>query len=265
MWPAGTQSAAAFTFDFDAEEVWIAEAPAYVDRPGVLSQGVYGAKVAVPLILEMLERQDIRATFFVPGRVAERYPDRVKQIIAGGHEVGHHGYTHRNPTSFTAEEEEAELVRGAEVLRTLGADVSGYRSPSWELTSRTLGLLEKYGFAYSSNYMDDIRPYLHAGTRIAEVPVQWILDDAVHFWFSNDNWNKKISTVEEVTSIWMAELKGIRDLGGACVFTMHPQFSGRPGRLEWLESLMRDVKRMPGVWVATAGEIAERMERNVAG
>jgi len=93
-WPGGARGAVAFTFDFDAEEVWLAEDPENANRPGVLSQGTYGAKVAVPLILELLERQGLRATFFVPGRVAERHPERVREMVAAGHEVGHHGYTH---------------------------------------------------------------------------------------------------------------------------------------------------------------------------
>jgi hypothetical protein len=75
IWPNGAKGAVAFTFDFDAEEVWIGDDPANADRPGVLSQGTYGAKVAVPLILELLERHGLRQTFFVPGRVAERHPD----------------------------------------------------------------------------------------------------------------------------------------------------------------------------------------------
>jgi polysaccharide deacetylase len=86
----------ALTFDFDAEEVWIGEDPANAGRPGVLSQGTYGAKVAVPLILELLERHGVRATFFVPGRVGERHPGRVREILAAGHEVALHGYTHRS-------------------------------------------------------------------------------------------------------------------------------------------------------------------------
>jgi hypothetical protein len=81
MLPEGKRSTAAFTFDFDAEEVWIGEDPANAGKPGVLSQGTYGAKVAVPLILDLLERAGIRATFFMPGRVAEAHPDRVKEIV----------------------------------------------------------------------------------------------------------------------------------------------------------------------------------------
>jgi len=70
MWPDGMRAAAAFTFDFDAEEVWIGDDPENENRPGMLSQGTYGAKVALPLILELLRRHDLRATFFIPGRVA---------------------------------------------------------------------------------------------------------------------------------------------------------------------------------------------------
>ena len=54
MWPDEKRCAVALTFDFDAEEVWIADDAANEQRPGVLSQGTYGAKVAVPLIIELL-------------------------------------------------------------------------------------------------------------------------------------------------------------------------------------------------------------------
>ena len=121
-WPGGARGAVAFTFDFDAEEVWIGDDPENANRPGVLSQGTYGAKVAVPLLLELLERHGLKQTFFVPGRVAERHPGRVQEILAAGHEVGHHGYTHTSPAKLTRAEEEAELLRALEVLRGLGAE-----------------------------------------------------------------------------------------------------------------------------------------------
>src|SRR5919201_922952 len=115
-WPEGARCAIAFTFDFDAEEVWLARDPENERRPGVLSQGTYGAKVAVPLILELLERHGIRSTFFVPGRVAERHPGRVEEIVAAGHELGHHGYTHVPPVQLEPAKEEEELVRAREIL-----------------------------------------------------------------------------------------------------------------------------------------------------
>ncbi len=90
MWPEGMHAAAALTFDFDAEEVWIGEDSENANRPGVLSHGIYGAKVAVPLILELLARHGVTATFFVPARVAERHPERARQIVEAGHGLAHH-------------------------------------------------------------------------------------------------------------------------------------------------------------------------------
>ena len=91
MWPEGMHAAAALTFEFDAEEVWIGEDPENANRPGVLSQGTYVAKVAVPFILELLARHGVMATFFVPARVAERHPERARarQIVEAGHELAH--------------------------------------------------------------------------------------------------------------------------------------------------------------------------------
>jgi len=258
-WPDGRRAATVISFDFDAEEVWIGEDPANADRPGVLSQGTYGAKVALPAVLGLLERHGIRASFFVPGRVAERHPGRVEQILAAGHEVGHHGYTHTSPTKLSRAEEEDELLRGREALERLGARIRGYRSPSWDLSPNTLDLLRHHGFAYASNLMDDIAPYRHQGSGIVELPISWILDDAPHFWFDGATWTKKISTVGEVREIWRAEILGIREMGGLAIVTMHPQIIGRPGRLPLLDELLGFVRGLDDVWLTTCGEVAERV------
>jgi peptidoglycan-N-acetylglucosamine deacetylase len=265
LWPDGRRCAAAFTFDFDAESVWIADDPENAERPGVLSQGTYGAKVAVPLILELLERRGLPATFFVPGMVAERYPDRVRAIVDAGHELAVHGYTHTSPSKLSAADEEAELRRALEVLRGFTDRVVGYRSPSWDFSQHTLGLLDRLGFRYSTNMMDDLRPYLHPGTGIVELPVQWVLDDAAHFWFSAAEWTKAIAAPSQVDEIWRGELEGIRRLGGVCVFTMHPQVIGRPSRLAFLEALMEHVAGHADTWVASLDAIAEHARPALAG
>jgi peptidoglycan/xylan/chitin deacetylase (PgdA/CDA1 family) len=257
MWPDGARCATAFTFDFDAESVWLADDPKNAERPGLLSQGRYGAKVAVPLILELLEKHGVRATFFVVGQVAEWYPDRVEAIVGAGHELGVHGYTHTAPGRLSRKDEEKELVRARSILEGFGARVTGYRSPSWDVSAHTLDLLEKHGFRYSSNFMDDVRPYRHAGRSLVELPVQWLLDDAAHWWFSAGDWSRKIATTAEVRSIWEEELTGIRELGGACIFTMHPQIVGRPSRLAFLDAFLEFARGLEGTWIAACDDIAE--------
>jgi peptidoglycan/xylan/chitin deacetylase (PgdA/CDA1 family) len=254
-WPGGRRSAVAFTFDFDAEEVWIGEDPANASRPGVLSQGAYGAKVGLPLVLEALERHGVKATVFVPGRTVERHPARVREVVEAGHELGHHGYTHTHPGRLSAEDEEREFVRAREILAAYGTPVTGYRSPAWDFSAATMGILERHGIVYSSNLMDDIRPYRHPGG-VVELPVQWLLDDAPHFWFSNASWTKGIQSPRHVLELWLAELEGVHRLGGLTVFTMHPQIIGRPSRLAMLEQLLADVSARSDVWIATCAEIA---------
>ena len=71
-WPDGKTSAAAFTFDVDAESAIIWGAPENADRMSVISHQAYGPLVGVPRLLDLLERHRIRSTFFVPGYTAHR-------------------------------------------------------------------------------------------------------------------------------------------------------------------------------------------------
>jgi peptidoglycan/xylan/chitin deacetylase (PgdA/CDA1 family) len=253
------------TIDFDAEELWLADDPSNAKRPGVLSLGAYDAKVGLGLVLRLLQEKGLRATFFVPGKVAERYPESVRQILRVGHEVGVHGYTHRSPTGLSLDEEREELHRAIAVLRELGTEPSGYRSPSWDFSENTLALLAEAGLSYSSNMMDDVHPYLHSPWDVVELPVHWILDDAPHFWFDGGCWSQRISPPSAVRELWEEEFQGIHELGGLTVLTVHPQVIGRPSRLRMLSSFLDGVLNAAGVKVATAGEIAAAFRASRAG
>lgn len=261
LWPQDKEFGASITFDFDAEEVWIGENPENANRPGVLSQGAYGPRVGVPLILDLLAKHDVKATFFICGKDALRHPDSVRAILARGHEVAHHGHSHTNPTTLSPEAERAELYDGLAVLRDLGAEITGYRSPSWEFTDQTLDLLQEAGFKYSSNLLNDIRPYRFESHDLIEVPVSWILDDAPHFWFANDTWEKTIRSTREVLEVWQPEIDGIAALGGHVMLTLHPMISGRPSRLAMLEKIIVGLKGA-GAWIGTVRQTAELLDED---
>lgn len=261
QWPDGHRYAATVSFDFDAEEVWIGENPANASAPGVLSQGAYGPRVGVPLILRLLERHGVTASFYVCGKDALRHPDAVRAIIDAGHEVAHHGHSHASPTGMTRQQERDELLQGLDALRALGADIVGYRSPSWEFSPHTLDLLVEQGFAYSSNLLDHILPYRHETHDIVEVPISWILDDAPHFWFANDTWEKTIRSPREVLDVWLPEIDGIARHGGHVMVTTHPMLSGRPSRLEMLDTVIGHL-RDTGAWIAPTRRIAEHARRS---
>ncbi len=109
----------------------------------------------VDIILEILERHNVVATFFILGWVAERHPEMVKRIHRAGHEVASHGYAHRMITQMTPEEFETDLVRALQILRNLvDAPVAGYRAPTFSITPHTLWalpILAKHGIQYDSS------------------------------------------------------------------------------------------------------------------
>lgn len=257
-WPNGAQTAVALTFDVDAESTWLGRDPENARRPGVLSQGTYSPKVAVPAILDLLARESIRATFFIPGLDADAHPDTVRAIHRTGHEVGHHGYEHVRADPDDRAAEERSLLRGIEALsRITGERPVGFRSPSWDFTAHTLELLQREGFQYSSNFMDDAHPYVHPGTRIVELPVQWTLDDAPFFLFGLGVNQRPIQPASHALEIWKEEFEGLYEWGAPYVLTMHPQFIGRPSRLRALADFIAYVKRHERVWFATCREIAD--------
>lgn len=261
VWKNGAKCAVMFTVDFDAETLWLSRDPENEKRPGTLSQGHYGAKVGVPLLLDLLAREEIKATFFVPGRVAEKYGDTIKQIARAGHEIGHHGYLHEWADPSNPQKEEDILVKGINILEyATGKKPVGYRSPAWEISANVCSLLKKYNFLYSSNMMDDLMPHwLEVDGQlydVVELPVQWLLDDAPYFLFSVRPPSRSILANNLVLSNWKEEFAGIYELGALYNIVVHPQLSGRPSRINMLRSLFAYIREFPDVWFATGEEIA---------
>ena len=259
-WPGGARCAVMLTFDFDAETNWLARDPSNVRRPGTLSQGTYGAKVGVPRILDLLREEDLKATFFVPGWVAENRRSRVEAIVADGHEVGHHGYLHKWVDPQDPEGELAEFQGGLDGLKTLGIKPVGYRSPAGETSSNLIGLLAKNGFTYDSSLMDDVFPYRHAlpdgSPGPVELPWHWSVDDAP-FMLHSIKVMRPMFTNEHILAIWKAEFQQIYQWGGLFDLVMHPQATGRPSRLALLSEMIAFMRSFPNVWFATGAEITQ--------
>lgn len=264
MWPDKYQCAVCLSFDFDAETPWIEDDPDNINRPRVLSMARYGPRVAIPLILGLLERHSIRSTFFIPGKVAEDHPQLLRTIAAAGHELAAHGYTHTPPMELSKDEEEDQLIRTKQALEAFGVKIEGYRAPLWDLSENSLKLLQKHGFQYSSNLMDDIRPYRHVETEVIELPVHYLLDDWTLFGLGPGNMEQKIVSNSEVRKIWESEFDGILGLGGCFVLGMHPQVIGRPSRLNMLDEFISFVKSHENAWIATCSEIASQARINLS-
>jgi peptidoglycan-N-acetylglucosamine deacetylase len=264
-WPAGRAAAACLTFDVDAESPVLTQDISAIGRMTPMSHQSYGPLVGVPRILNLLRRQDVRATFFVPGYSAERYPGVVRAIAEAGHEIAHHSYFHENTVGMDAKTEAAMIDLGLRALRDVaGVRPQGYRAPMWELNYHTPALLAERGFRYDSSLMDSDYPYLLAAAdspgaaTLVEVPVSWGLDDWEQFAFLPGLMGSGvIESPVKALEIWTGELEAMHRLGAAFTLCCHPFLTGRPARAEALERLIERMKALPGLWIATVAEIAE--------
>ncbi|RSM57369.1 polysaccharide deacetylase [Amycolatopsis sp. WAC 01376] len=240
-WHGGAAAVATLTFDVDAESPILARGRGYAEHLSTMSHQAYGPRVGVPRILDLLDELAVPATFFVPGWVAEQRPGLAAAIVERGHEVAHHSYSHRPPTTMTAAEQRADFERGMAVFAAQGIEISGHRAAGWESTWDTPALVAEHGLSYDSSLMADDRPYLieTGAGRIAELPVHWSLDDWEQYAFlPSPQIGSVITSPARVLEMWRAELDAMRRY--RCLFNLclHPFLSGRPGRLAAVRSLI---------------------------
>jgi len=130
----------------------------------------------LPRLLALLREHRLRATFFVEGVNAESYPDALRSIAAGGHELGLHAWRHEQWDQIAPEREGELIERGARALEDVAARPLGFRPPGGRLTVRSAELLRRHGFAYASPLAADRQE------GIARLPFEWEHVDAFHLY-----------------------------------------------------------------------------------
>jgi len=121
-------------------------------------------------VLDLFAENNAKATFFVLGWVAERYPEIVRRIVNEGHELASHGYGHRRVTDLTPDEFRSDLIKSSAILEDIGGvKLKGYRAPSYSIVSENLwahDILAECGFVYSSS----VYPIKHDHYGIPDAP-----------------------------------------------------------------------------------------------
>src|SRR5437870_10389524 len=156
-WPGGARCAVGLSFDSDHETNELREAGESIGR---LSQGQYGNRQGVPRILEILQKHEVKASFFVPAVTALLYPDEQRRVAAEGHEIGIHGWIHERNSELPPEAERDLQMRSADTLAKLtGQRPVGIRTPSWDFSPNTLAITKEMGLVYDSSLMADVDCY----------------------------------------------------------------------------------------------------------
>jgi len=106
------------------------------------------------IILELFEKNNVKATFFTLGYIAEKFPDLIKEIDSRGHEIASHSYAHLDIRKVTKEKFEDDLKKSVEILEKItGKKILGFRAPYFSIDKKSfwaMEILSKY-FKYDSS------------------------------------------------------------------------------------------------------------------
>ena len=96
----------AFGVDLDAVAGWLGSYGGE-NSPDDISRGIFAGEVGTPRLLRLFDKLGIKTTWFILGHSIDTFPEVTKRIVAAGHEIGMHGYSHENPLAMTPQQEEA--------------------------------------------------------------------------------------------------------------------------------------------------------------
>lgn len=275
-----------FGVDVDAVAGWLGSYGGE-DSPGDISRGLFAGEVGVPRLVKLFEKYGITTSWFVPGHSIETFPREIEQVVAAGHEIGIHGYSHENPIAMTREQETAVLDRCIDLITSFtGRRPTGYTAPWWEFSKVTNELLVERGIKYDHSLMhNDFTPYyvrvgdswtkidysqdaetwmkpLERGdeTDLVEIPANWLLDDLPPQMFIKSSPNSHgFVSPRHLEQDWRDQFDWVYREMDYAIFpvTIHPDVSGRPQSLLMLERLIEHINKHDGVEWATFDRIAD--------
>jgi Predicted xylanase/chitin deacetylase len=107
------------------------------------------------LYIELLNRHNIKTTFFVLSELADRAKDIMRYAVSCGHEIACHGKTHTRPIDMGLEQYKSELSEAKNRLEDVtGLEIKGYRAPCYGIDNKRYDIVRDTGFIYSSSKMD---------------------------------------------------------------------------------------------------------------
>jgi peptidoglycan/xylan/chitin deacetylase (PgdA/CDA1 family) len=209
-----------------------------------------------------LDRHNVPATFFFAAVNTTLHPDAVEQVKKRNrHEIALSGWANENLAELNDEGKERQFLDDslATLTKVVGKRPVGWRSPSWTFSRHTLGLIQKAGFLYDSTLAGRDEPYeINAygqPTGVIELPLSPILNDEPYFTTS-----RSFPAPEWIFKVYQDEFEVAYREGTMMMLTLHPYVSGHRSRILYLDNLLTYIKSKPGVWFATAEQVASHVK-----
>lgn len=268
LWPGGKRVAVVFNVAFEA---WsdgkapgispmgnpLPAVPGIIDSMAI-SWAAYGARRGIYRLLEAFARHGVRASVMTNAVLAERSPEAVRAVGAGGHELVSHSYAMDvMPVLMSEEQERANIARCTDLLaRASGTEVSGWISPRGTPSPNTARLLAGAGYLWYGDVFDDDLPYVQSfgQSRIVALPLSTDVNDMPSMKYGSPP-RAMLETFEE-----HLDRVTLHERGPVIIdATAHAHIFGRPHGAHYYARIMEIAANTPEVWVATRREIARHV------
>jgi peptidoglycan/xylan/chitin deacetylase (PgdA/CDA1 family) len=223
----------------------------------------YGTRIGVYRLLDAFTKAGVTASFATNSANAERYPELVADIIAGGHEIIAHS-TDMNGTiaSGMAEGAEAALISTSldALEKATGARPQGWASIARSQSWHTPDLLVEAGVKYCCDWVNDELPY-RFNNGLINLPLNHELSDRQIITVQQKSADSYAESMRDAYD-WLA--KEAAQFGGR-MLPMHitPYIIGLPYRIDAFEKLLGDLRARDDAWFATGGEIVDAWEKQL--
>jgi peptidoglycan/xylan/chitin deacetylase (PgdA/CDA1 family) len=227
----------------------------------------YGARRGVDRLLGALDDFGVRASWFVPGVVAQEHAALVRRIRNAGHEIGNATNACENFELLTLEQQRDSLLAAqATLIDVTGEPPVGFRAPFGNWAPGFTQHLREAGIRWSSSWRGDDLPYCHPASGesnepLIEIPLHYELEDEPYFTFNLfpqiPVGQPRIASYREVLANWKQDVDGFHRFGLCLPLRLHPEIIGTAGRIDLLRDLLAGVTARDDVWIATGREIAD--------
>lgn len=264
-WPEGKRCCVAVNVDLSLASRPDGLQPSDLQNPGAL----FGLHEGLDAMLKLFNRFDIKATFTVPGAMAQMLASTLRDIDAEGHEIAANGFRHEDVSQLEFEDEKARLSATTEIL----AEVIGRRPTGWfslprqedpfavgTISPSTMDLLIDAGYQYMGNGLSDDLPHywvtdFDSRRAVLTLPYYYHFDDQFFLMFPRRGTG--LEHADTLFANWMAEFDAQYERGRYFNMTLHPHAIGWCNRFELLKDFLAHVRERPSVWNATGTQIAD--------
>lgn len=231
--------------------------PGVIDTMAI-SWAAYGPKRGIYRLLELFARYNAKASVMVNAVIAERYPEAVKAVADGGHEVLSHSYAMDViPVMLSEDENRRNIKRCTDLLESAsGSKLEGWLSPRGTSSPVTPRLLAEAGYQWYGDILDDDLPYVQAfgDRRIVAIPLSTDVNDMSFMKYGNAP-RMMLESFNENLEIALEQAQGpaIIDV------TVHAHIFGRPRGAYYFGKIMERAVAVDEAWIATRAEIARHV------